>query len=54
VERLRQVLASLPLPRWPDGRIVLADPHPATTWARPSNAAGPSQPYNDPEDKEQA
>ncbi|MFI6396294.1 hypothetical protein [Nonomuraea sp. NPDC050540] len=31
-----------------------ADPHPATTWAGPSNAAAPSQPYNNPDDKEQA
>lgn len=64
-ERLCEVPARLPLPRWPDGRIVLSvdvspwhpqpqPPHPATTWAKPSNAAVPSPIYNDPEDKEQA
>jgi hypothetical protein len=41
VQQLRDVLASLPLPHWPDGRIVLAVD--VSPWLRPDAATAPQR-----------
>ncbi|MGH3303276.1 MAG: transposase [Streptosporangiaceae bacterium] len=41
ISLLRRELAGLPLPRWPDGRIVLAAD--VSNWLRPAAAASPGR-----------